>query len=354
MKSRLARYINLVLLLLGLGLLVVLLVRLDLREVKDKLIQTGWYFIPAFASYVLGLATTSLAWLYIIDPEASRARFRDLFAAFWAGHAINISTPTGNLGEVLKGTLVRDKVDGDELVASLVTLNFLSSVVPLIFTVIGPVLCMLFIDLPMNVMLATLGVALALFIPVTAIYILLRLGVASVLIRILQKLPLVKLKDPDALLKKAKSIDRRIREFKSRRTARFYKAIAWLFFVRLTQVAEVWFILLALLPEQGALWLFLLAVLTQTVSQLLIWVLTFIPGQVGVAEAGSALLFKLLHLDPLVGFSMELIRRIRKILGIAIGLLIGWLVGMQISKRSRATVISEQQCELDSHSESRS
>jgi uncharacterized protein (TIRG00374 family) len=354
LKSRLARYINIALLLLGLGLLVVLLVRLDLEEVKDKLIQVGWYFIPAFAAYVLGLATTSLGWQYFIDPEASRARFRDLFAAFWAGHAVNISTPTGSLGEVLKGTLVRDKVKGDELVASLVTLNFLSTVVPLIFTVIGPLLCMLFLDLPMNVMLATLGVALALFIPVTVVFILLRLGVASVLVKILRKLPLVKFKDPEGLLEKARSIDRRIRECYSKRPARFVKGILWLFFVRLTQVAEVWFILLALLPDQGALWLLLLAVLTQTVSQLLIWVLTFIPGQVGVAEAGSALLFEFLHLDPLVGFSMELIRRIRKILGIAIGLLIGWLVGMRISKRDRASVIEQQQCELDSHSESKS
>ncbi|MBW1810873.1 MAG: hypothetical protein JRJ87_21960, partial [Deltaproteobacteria bacterium] len=133
----------------------------------------------------------------------------------------------------------------------------------------------------------------------------------------------------------------------------FMRAVTLLIVVRVLQVAEVWIILLALLPDKGAGWLLLLSLLTQAISQLLTWVLSIVPGQIGVAEAGSALLFKLLYLDPLVGFSMELIRRIRKILGIVIGLLIGWLVGMRSEKQYRATVIPKQQCELDSHLESK-
>jgi len=335
LRAKLTRIVNIIFLLLGLGLLLGLLVRLDFEQVGSKIVQVGWFFAPIFLVYIAGLVLTTLAWKEIIDPTASRAQFRDLFTAFWTGHAINVLTPTGSAGEVLKGSIVKDKIDGEEVIASLITLNFMSTLVIQLFTLIGPILCIIFVDLPMKVVLAVFGIAALFFIPVALLYLLLRLGVAHRAIWLLSKLPLIKLKDPDMLLHKAKSIDRRITNFRKNRPNHFAMAILLLFGVRLTQALELWIILLVLLPDHNTLWLLLLSILTQTASQLIAWALTFIPGQVGVAEGGSALLFKLLGLDPLMGFSMELVRRIRKIIGVIIGLLIGFYVGLRPASKKK-------------------
>jgi len=323
MTSRVVKTLNLIFLIFGIGLLVVLVVHLDFEQVGARLLDVGFYFPVAFLCYTLSNMSTTAAWREIIDPSSSNARYRDLLAAFWAGHAMNALTPGASLGEVLKGSIIQGKVHGEEIVASLVTLNFLNTLVIQIFTLAGPFVCLLLIDLPVDVMLVLFGVAVLFFVPVAIVYIMLRLGIAQRLVGLLARLPLVRLNDPESLLKRARSVDRRIREFRVTRPRDFARATLWLFLVRLLQVLEVWIILVALLPDHSLTWLLLLSVLTQTATQLLAWAMTFVPGQMGVAEGGAALLFKLLGLNPLTGLSMELVRRIRKILGIAIGLLIG-------------------------------
>ncbi len=326
MASRLTKYLNLTFLIIGVGLLVGLLFKMDTEVVGARLVQVGWFFPPAFASYVLGLFLTASAWRCIVDPAASRATYRDFLAALWAGHAVNQVTPTASLGEVFKGTILKGKVDGEELVASLITFNFMSTFVVQIFTILGPVVVLFAVDLSSEVILTLFGAAFIMFIPVGLLALLLRWGVASKVVGLLQRLPLVKFKDPDALLAKARSIDERIRRFRKCRPKKFLGAVFCLFLVRLCQVAELWFILMGLLPDESAGFLLMLALLTQTATQLIAWVMTFVPGQVGVAEGGSALLFQWLGMDPLTGFSMEIMRRIRKLLGISIGLVIGCFV----------------------------
>ena len=219
---------------------------------------------------------------------------------------------------------MRDKVQGKELVASLITFNFLATIVTQAFTMLGPLVCLFLLDLPPKLILALFGVSVLFFIPVVAMYLALRFGVAGRVIRLVQKLPLVRLKDPEAWITRAQSIDRRIKEFPRKRPKAFTNSLIALSIVRVLQVVEVWILLLPLLPEKNATWILLLSMIVQTASQLIAWIMTFIPSQIGVAEGGSTLLFQMVGLDPVVGFSMELARRIRKLIGITIGLLIGW------------------------------
>ena len=64
-------------------------------------------------------------------------------------------------------------------------------------------------------------------------------------------------------------------------------------------------------------------------TQLITWVAGFVPGQIGLAEGAGALLYKFLGLDPITGFSLELVRRLRKVVAIAIGLLFGIVLGIR-------------------------
>jgi uncharacterized protein (TIRG00374 family) len=335
MSGRLTRILNSVFLGVGVAILAVLLSQLDIVAVGENLIRVGWRFIAILAVYVLGMTANSVVWLFIIDPQASRARLRHVLGAHWAGAAINGLTPGSNLGDVLKGTLLKGRVDGDETVASLVTLNLLSSATGQVFVVAGLLICLAFVQFPTWLILSLLGAALMLFLPLILIYLLLRRGLVSRLARFLGRLPLVKIKNPEKLLTRARSVDQRIRSFRKQRPDRFRLAVLWYFGVRLLQVAEVWILLTALLPGIAPYRLLLLALLTQTTSQLVGWAMTLVPGQLGVAEGASTLLFKLAGFDPVVGLSMELARRIRRLVGIAIGLVIGVVMGWKPVRKSQ-------------------
>ncbi len=337
MTSRLTKTINLGFIVLGAGILIGLLIKLDIKEVGQRMIQVGWYFPFVLLAYTASNLLTTLAWMQIVDPASTTARYRDFLAAFWAGHAINALTPTATMGEVLRGTIMKNKVDGEEIVASLVVLHFLNTLSVNIFTLLAPIACLIFIDLPTHVVAFLFGVALAFFIPLALLYALIRVGAAHKAIWLVSKLPMVRLKNPDVLLAKAGSIDCRIRAFRSRRPAAFSRTMVCLALVRLLQAVEVWIILMALLPKQGPLWLLLLAFLTQTATQLIAWGLTFIPGQVGVAEGGAAMLYKFMGMDPLTGFSMELVRRVRKLIGIAIGLIVGFWINVNSGNKQPPT-----------------
>ena len=328
-KLGLGRILNILFLLLGVGLLVGMLVNLDTAKVASRMLQAGWYFLAGFTCYVASLFLSAYAWMRLVDRSRFKVSFGKFLAAFWAGHAINQLTPAASLGEVVKGTLLKDVMDADELVASIIMNNVLSTAVSQFVTMVAPLICLASLQLPTDVIVGLFVVATALCIPLVLLFFLLRWGVAGKAMKLLLKVPFLKIENPEAKLERARNVDRRIREFARRQPRDLAVAVACDFLVRVLSVAEIWLLLIGLLPDKRIGFLLMMALLSQSSSQLIAWVATFIPGQVGVMEGGGALLYKLVGLDPVTGFSMELLRRVRRILGIAVGLLIGLWAGIR-------------------------
>jgi hypothetical protein len=328
-RARWVTWLNAVCLALGVVLLAGLVFKLDLQQVGAKLRLVGWAFLGVFASHVVGLAVTAAGWQCMVDPARSRARYRDFLAAFWAGWSINALTPGAQLGAVLRMTILRGKVESGELIASLVTLTFFSYASTMALTLLAPLLCLALLDLPARTVLLVFGIALLFCVPMLLIYLFLRRGAAAATIRIVRKVPFVRFKDPERVVERAQAIDRSILTFRQQRPRLFLSAVLWIAAARVCQVLEYAVLLPVLAPGHGLLWIGGVALLTQASSQLLAWALTFVPSQVGVAEAGTTLLFKLLALDPVVGLTIEITRRVRTVIGVTIGLLIGWAVGVR-------------------------
>ena len=323
-----ARILNLLFLLTGVGLLIGMLVNLDTEQVLSRMLQAGWFFLAGFSCYVASLLVSAYAWMRMVDRSRFKVSYGKFLSAFWAGHAINQLTPTASLGEVVKGSILKNVISSEELVASIIIFNFASTLVSQGVTLIGPLVCLAFLDLPAQVIGGLFVIALLMGIPIFLLFLLLRWGVAGKAMHLLIKIPLVRIKNPEAVLEKARGIDRRIREFAGRQPGDLTVALCCIFLVRLLSVAEIWLLLLGLVPEQSAGFLLMMALLSQTSSQLITWAATFVPGQIGIMEGGGALLYKLLGLDPVIGFSMELLRRVRRLLGIGLGLLIGLWAGI--------------------------
>lgn len=329
MASKLVRRLHAAFLVVGLGLLILLFSELDADAVADRLLEVGWLFAPAFAAYVLGLALTTMAWSETL--EDGQVGFGSLFAYLWAGHAVNQVTPTATFGEVLKGSLLAGKVDSEEMVASLVIHNFLTFAVTSLFTMTGPLVALVVLDLPAGVLWGLAGAASVIGLALLIFYLLVRRGLAGRVAALLNWLPFVKLADPEKFEARAAEIDRRVRSFRKREPGSFLRAILYLLSVRLLQVLELWCYLLALLPDRSAAWLLVLALVSQTAMRLVAWATSFVPFQIGTQEGGQTLFYELLGLNPLTGFALALLRRIRRVLGISIG----WIIALVLHVRRR-------------------
>ncbi|RME23938.1 MAG: hypothetical protein D6806_10395 [Deltaproteobacteria bacterium] len=198
----------------------------------------------------------------------------------------------------------------------------------------GPLLCLVFLDTDETTVMLMLLVAALVLVPTFVGYVFLRRGVAGIMMKVARRLPVLRKKDLSSWTEKAAEVDRRIRQIRHDQPVRFWRAIVWFACARFCQTAEVWILLLALFPGEPLAWTFLLAVLMQTLRHLIAWVIAFVPGQVGVAEGGATLLFSRLGLTPQLGLAVELVRRAGLLVGISIGLLLGWVVVPAASQRA--------------------
>jgi uncharacterized protein (TIRG00374 family) len=321
-SQRVTRIVNVVFLVLGIALLVAVLLRLDAGHVWRHVRAAGWFLVPAFFAYASSLAMSAASWGRAFPP-AHRVRFRVLYAVFWAGHAINQVAPGGATGTVVKGTMLARAVDGEEVTASLVTYSYLDAVSVILMTLIGPVLCLVWFDVPRDVVALLALASGVLALGVFGLRVMLRRGLVGHAVRLFRRLPVVRARNLERLQERALRVDERVRAFRQARPGDLRATVAWMAGARAAQVAEAWLLLGALMPEHPSGELFLLALLTQSASQLIQWVAAFVPGRIGVSEGGIALLFELLGFGSVVGLAFGLLRLARKVVGVSMGLVIG-------------------------------
>ena len=107
-------------------------------------------------------------------------------------------------------------------------------------------------------------------------------------------------------------------------------AVGWSFLAWIVGVAEVWLILQLL----GAPVPIALALVIEAFGTGISFATFFLPVQIGVDEGGAVATFLALGLSGATGLSLSLVRRVREITWVAIGLLL--LAGA--SKRSEIAV----------------
>lgn len=326
------RVFNAVVLSLGVALFVWLLLAMDTAEIGALLARAGWSLAIAFPLYVLNLACSTAAWRACLRPPVP---FLPLLGAFWGGHAINGLGITA-MGEVVKGTLLARHAEGEEIVASLVLYGYLNAIVAVAFSVLGPAVCLLWLDVPSDVVAAIFGAAAGFGLLVGAFGVALRRGLLGKLVGVGARLRIVKPERVERMRERAAMVDERVRGFRRERPGAYLRALALSSAARLLQVLEVCVLLAALMPERDLAFVALLGLFAHSAAQLLSWALAFVPGRVGVAEGGTALVFELLALRPELGLSLAILRRVRRTAGIAIGLVIALVVESRSRRAERA------------------
>ena len=270
--------------------------------------------LPLVVVYIL----EAYGWYLTLEPPyASQVGFMKLFMVRMAGEVINVTTPTGYVGgEPMKAYLLgRYGVPIVEGGASVVTAKTTMTLAQVLFILMGLAVMVWVLGATDHNILAVLVSVGLLACGLGGLVIAQRIGIGTGLLWILRKMRvhLVFLEQRESQIKQ---LDDTIRRFYSERRGAFYTSVSTFLAAWMTETFEVFAILYFLGVPVDWLSSFSIAAL----SVLIKGSVFFIPGSIGAQEAGYLVLLLGFGYDEVTGITFALIRRLREILWILIGL----------------------------------
>jgi uncharacterized protein (TIRG00374 family) len=321
------RSLRLLLPAVGLLLLGYLVGTLGVKQILHHFVVMKWWF-PAVLLVALGwYVSNSIAWSFAFQPDAFRPKLRTLFMAKLAGEAVNQLTPLANIGgEPLKAYLLKNQAPASRGLASVIINKTAQVMTGLGFTAFGLVLVILYGDLPQAIPLPIqLGLSLLLAVGCYFVWLVYhkQRHMFSSLLTFLRGIGL-NMNYIEDRMARAVRIDSSIRMFYEDHKGRFFLVLGFHAVGWLLGVCETYFVLRVLDAGIDFEVAFLIASLSVVINSLFF----FMPSNIGVLEGGQVFLFMTLGLDPAMGLSLGITKRIRKIFWISIG----WLFLTHLSR----------------------
>lgn len=318
MSSKILKKIRCLFLAIGAVLLVVLIKKIGLASIANNIADLGWYFIPilniSFASYLL----YTVAWRQFLRRLGEGIGFLELFRIKIMGEAVNTLTPANFLGgDPMRIYLLKKNFRLSEGAASVVVDRTLHTVATLIIIIVGiAVAFQPFEVLPMNI---KVGVPVVLFISSVFIGFVLihqRRGIFGLLLNVCRTLH-IKKEFSEKTIHRFNELDSHIIEFYEENHRGFLIALSCHVVGRLLGVVEIYAIGRVVSDDFTILAAFMLTALAPMINA----VFAFIPGAIGVMEGAYSGMLYLIHLDPVVGITIQIAKRLRSAFWIALGLM---------------------------------
>jgi hypothetical protein len=315
LTTRRSLLINLGFAIAGGALLYITVRRVGWLDVQRSVTQIGWWYAVVLFLGGLRFAARAKAWTVCARPE--HLDVSTALAATLAGDALGNVTPLGVLAsEPTKVLLVKDRLTLVAAVASVAAENAFYTASVLAMISAGALTFFRIADLP-----PALGVAAQAVLAAAVAG-----GVAAVWIARQQPAVLSRLAQAAAALTGRRNLSaERLREVEVRFYAlvkwplpRIVRVAGWEAFFHLAAVAEVFLVLRIISGEASLLQAFVL----ETTGRLIVVVFKMVPYRLGVDEAGTALVARALTLDPAVGVTLALVRRLRVLVWNGVGLVL--------------------------------
>lgn len=308
------RFLNILVALIGGALLYVTVRQVGWAEVQAGMATIGAWFAVVLLLGGLRFAARAVAWVVCASPSA--LRLRDALSAALAGDALGNLTPLGLLAsEPAKVLIVKDRLPMVQAVASVAAENAFYIASVLVMIAAGALAFFEVTSVPPQLRVAAQGILVAALVA----------SLVGIWIARRQPAVLTRLARVVAPLtgRQATSLDR-LREIEIHFYAllmwpagRIVRVFAWETLFHVGAVAEV-FLVLTLISNATLLDAFVL----ETAGRLIVVAFKFVPYRLGVDEAGTALVASALALDPAVGVTLALVRRLRILCWNAVGLVL--------------------------------
>lgn len=310
--------LKLIFLIIGLAAMIGIVLHIGLEPILQTasqlgLLSLGIILLPMIVVYGL----EAFGWQLTLGPYVRNVRFLGLFAIRMAGETVNVTTPTAYMGgEPLKAYFLKrygvPMVDG---LASVITAKTTMTLAQVLFILVGLGLAFWIIGdadhywIAMLVSLGLLAFGIGLFVMLQ------RYGIGMGCLRMLRRCG-VRLAFLEKRERQLQELDDTIRNFYSHHRKTFYAALGTFSLAWLTETLEVYAILYYLNVGVDVWSSISIAALTVFIKGGTF----FIPGSLGAQEGGYTLLLMSFGYTEVTGITFALIRRVREILWILIGL----------------------------------
>src|SRR5687767_14993629 len=134
--------------LVGLAGLGFMLTQIDLAKLWSQLSRAGLGVVLAALVHASVITVDAFALILCSSQRVTVRSALTFIRAGFAGHAINLATPFGNLGEITKFTLLADRLRKDEVAAALLMWNMLAFLANAVFIGVVGILAPLLLEMP--------------------------------------------------------------------------------------------------------------------------------------------------------------------------------------------------------------
>jgi hypothetical protein len=291
--------------------------------------RIGWWWFAVIALEVAITTLDAAAIRAFLSPENDRVRLRSTLLSQLAGRAVNAVTPTGNLGEAIKMSVLTEHVSQSRAVATILLYNVVSFTVELGTVAVAAPLMVLLVPMPSGLRwLILVAGAVCLLISV-GLYALVHRGMLTSFVRVPVRLGLLSQERFDRWEPKIASIDDKLRLIAGARRRDRVFGISAVVLSRVTSMS-LSFMILHAVGESITVGF----VAGYTVGNFVIYMLSsLVPMGLGISEGGNHWLFRALGENPARGVTLVLARRVTLVVYAAIGLVL--ITASETVKRAR-------------------
>lgn len=304
--------------LIGLGLFVYFVKRAGVSQILDGIGRLGAGFVLVIAVSAIRQIVRSLAWTLCMEAPY-RLRFRDAIRARIMGDALGNIIPFAGflVSEPAKPALIRDRVPLTASISALAIENIFYGLSVSLFIFSGMTALLLSFNLPKGLRIVSIVtlIVIILIISLGVLLIFKRLKVISGTAGMLHRRGLdVK------WIEKSRSVEERIYGFYRRNQSRFLPIILLESCFHLAGATEIYVTLSFISPDQPPT--FLTAFILESVNRVITVAFKFIPLRMGVDEAGTGRVSKVLQFTMATGVTLAIIRKGRDVFWAAVGMIL--------------------------------
>ena len=295
----------------GLALMVILIVRVGSDEALSATARAlGWRSLLVCLPFALIMAVDTLGWRYAFVYD--RVPFLRLVAARIAGEAVNVMTAVAPIGgDAVKVWFLRPHVPYQESIASVIVAKTTITLSQALFLLIG-VMAAVALAVDARLVRAMLWLLLVELIGAGGFLAVQVAGSVSRGARLLSRV-----KKLDALAG-AENLDRTLQSFYRREWQRFALSVGFHLLGWLMGALETWLFLRVLqIPASLTT-----ALVIETLGSAVRFATFFVPGSLGALEGANTAAFAALGLGAPAGLAFSLLRRLRQVVWIGLGVLV--------------------------------
>jgi glycosyltransferase 2 family protein len=295
----------------GLAIIVVLVVRVGTDEALGAAARAlGWSSLLVCLPFALIMAVDTLGWRYAFAHD--RVPFLRLVAARMAGEALNVMTGVAPIGgDAVKVWLLRPQVPYQESVASVLIARTTLTLSQALFLLAG-VAAALALAIDTRLTRAMLWLLVAELIGAGGFLAVQVAGLLSRGARLLGRFKKLQ------ALAAAENLDRTLQSFYRREWRRFGLSVGFHLLGWFMGVLETWLFLKVLqIPASLGT-----ALVIETLGSAVRFATFFVPGSLGALEGANTVAFAALGFGSQAGLAFSLLRRLRQVVWIALGVLV--------------------------------